>query len=535
MRRFANAAGVVSGVVGLCLALVLVSGVGTAAVSDLSEAVVEGAAQVAISGSRSCPTGTLLVAVTNVRDTELDSGLPSGTVLTPESSRYPRMVVHRITGAMTARGNLEPATSIMVAGRQTKGFVVEVYALDFGKNPPPPAVAFQLGPWDAQVGAVLEAAERSGLSRAAKQAAVWIHCAGVDGTAVRVQTPMSDEELDQAARLVVPVDAPAEAGDVSQSVPSETAAAAPVVGPVVQDTASTQGAAAATAQAPSDAAPSVSEAGLATPTAELGPTTPGTTSAAQQGCALKEGTPVFVQTTIEVMSGKAATGTEIQFTVCRDVLGPGREVLIPYGAIAKGKVTRSEKCGRGGRPGKLELVIESVVASDGNTIDLRGRDARTGQSKRTESAVGGALFGILGAASVRGEEAVYEPGSEFIAFVASDKLVKAASVRSGEMMGQPPFAFRLELPAGAKVQERGALPVAVLPDRPLAARSVRVLVDGAERVSRPWDRADRKPIEVPLRGIGIGKHGLVVELTFDKDTVVREAAEFEILSTDARR
>ena len=141
---------------------------------------------------------------------------------------------------------------------------------------------------------------------------------------------------------------------------------------------------------------------------------------------LKDGTPVMLKLTQEVSSANAP-GTTVNFTVTRDIVVDGY-VVIAQGTPAQGTVVWSESKGRVGRAGKLQIGVDSTKAVDGTRVSLRSNVAQTGKDSETASVAMGVVCCPL-FLMMKGDEAVYRPGTEFKAYVESAYKLSASELK----------------------------------------------------------------------------------------------------------
>jgi hypothetical protein len=133
---------------------------------------------------------------------------------------------------------------------------------------------------------------------------------------------------------------------------------------------------------------------------------------------LQDGTPVRLRLSRNVSSATAHVQETVDFEVTEPVIDQNY-VVIPKGAVALGRVTKVEARRRFGRAGALELSIDSVRLTDGQTIPLRAtRD-------KGEGDMGGARVAATIAASpvlvwVKGKDVTFEKGTETTAYVSGD-------------------------------------------------------------------------------------------------------------------
>lgn|GEM_PF-748850 len=96
--------------------------------------------------------------------------------------------------------------------------------------------------------------------------------------------------------------------------------------------------------------------------------------------AVEEGKDTYYQETVplylrvmEFMSSKTVTvGEQVEMKVIRSVYNKQNNVVIPYGSIAKGVVTKSKKANFLGRTGLIEIEINSIITEAGShEVDLQ--------------------------------------------------------------------------------------------------------------------------------------------------------------------
>jgi len=139
---------------------------------------------------------------------------------------------------------------------------------------------------------------------------------------------------------------------------------------------------------------------------------------------LGERTPVKVAVKETLTSGEGKVGDEIAFELREDLCGPSRELLAKKGAPAYGKLLRTKRRGAFGRPGKLDLTCDYVVAVDGTRIPLRGTETRaqSGKGNVTATVITTVLLGPLGLL-VHGRDVTINKGTEFTMYVDADTAV----------------------------------------------------------------------------------------------------------------
>ena len=176
---------------------------------------------------------------------------------------------------------------------------------------------------------------------------------------------------------------------------------------------------------------------------------------------LQDGTPVRLRLMENVSSADAHEGQTVDFEVSEPVLNQGL-VVIPKGAVALGKVTKSRPKHRFGRGGELEISVDSVRLADGSRAPLRASE------EKGPGSVGGARLAATIAASpllvwVKGKDVAFQKGAEATAYISGDARLDEAQLR--RQVASPSTA----LPAAAVSEssaDRG------IPDRVLTNRDI---------------------------------------------------------------
>lgn len=148
---------------------------------------------------------------------------------------------------------------------------------------------------------------------------------------------------------------------------------------------------------------------------------------------LEEGTPVHLRLNHEVKSGREHKGDDIWFTVAEPVRGPDGNTLIAKGAVASGTVLRSERRRMFGKPGKLEIGVNSAMAVDGQMVRLRATEnlSRRGRSN-ADAVTATALLLTPLSVFVKGRDVTLAKDTEVTVFVDQDTAVKPAEPRGAE-------------------------------------------------------------------------------------------------------
>ncbi len=136
-----------------------------------------------------------------------------------------------------------------------------------------------------------------------------------------------------------------------------------------------------------------------------------------------DGTELTAITTEEISSKTAAENDPITFKVDEDVSVNGR-VVIAKGATVKGIVTESEKSGRMGKSGRLNIRVESVAAVDGQSIKLRASKSGKGGDK-TGSVIALSLLVSPLFLLKKGKDAKVKEGTKIKIFTDETKTIQA--------------------------------------------------------------------------------------------------------------
>lgn len=138
---------------------------------------------------------------------------------------------------------------------------------------------------------------------------------------------------------------------------------------------------------------------------------------------LKAGTYIPLEVISEINTENITVGQMIDFKVSREV-SVDKDVVIPYGSIAKGQVIRFEKRKGIGKGASIQIQLKSVTAKDGSEVILTGGNlSEQGDDKLVLSIVLSIfvcpLFLLL-----KGKQAVIPAGTAISATVAVDTPIK---------------------------------------------------------------------------------------------------------------
>ena len=86
---------------------------------------------------------------------------------------------------------------------------------------------------------------------------------------------------------------------------------------------------------------------------------------------IKAGTPVEATTTYEINSKKNPMGSTIELKTVNPIMVKG-VVVVPAGAIIKGRVTQCKKHSIFGAAGNIAIEANSVIAIDGTPVPISG-------------------------------------------------------------------------------------------------------------------------------------------------------------------
>jgi hypothetical protein len=145
------------------------------------------------------------------------------------------------------------------------------------------------------------------------------------------------------------------------------------------------------------------------------------------GTLLAEGVPVRLVLSQDVKSGRDHKGATVWFTVAEPVRAPDGRVLVAKGSVASGTVIRSEGRRMFGKPGKLEVGVQSVQAVDGSIVPLRVMENLSERGRSNSDAVAAtALLLTPLTLFVRGRDVSMKKGTEMTVYVDRSSRIEAA-------------------------------------------------------------------------------------------------------------
>jgi hypothetical protein len=142
---------------------------------------------------------------------------------------------------------------------------------------------------------------------------------------------------------------------------------------------------------------------------------------AQQPVVLREGTEVRLRFVDSLSSKTAVLDDPVALEVTDDVR-VGDATVIHAGAHALGFVSNAKKSGMLGKPGELNIRLESVKAGD-TKVHIRGTKGREGDGKVGEAVALTVLFGPVGLLK-HGKNIDIAAGTPLTAYVTDDVAIK---------------------------------------------------------------------------------------------------------------
>ena len=133
------------------------------------------------------------------------------------------------------------------------------------------------------------------------------------------------------------------------------------------------------------------------------------------------GTPVVLKLMEEVSSKTKNLNDVVNFQVSRDVV-INNQIVIKAGTPATGTVTSIEKPAMIGKPGKVQISIDSTKSVDGKRVSLRSTLNQTGSDKTALTIVLTIVCCVL-FLLMKGDDFVMPVGSEAKSYTDSDVTV----------------------------------------------------------------------------------------------------------------
>jgi len=152
---------------------------------------------------------------------------------------------------------------------------------------------------------------------------------------------------------------------------------------------------------------------------------------------LPDSTPVILRTKQDLSSSTVKAGDRVPFRVVKDVR-VAELIVIPKGGDAWGVVTEVQPRRRKGKPGKLDIAIQSVQLLTGENAPLRAEQHSEGKSRVTgtvadipQAAI--ETFGIgipvvLFSMLEKGRDAYWPAGTSFTAYLNGDVAIDRSAL-----------------------------------------------------------------------------------------------------------
>lgn len=138
---------------------------------------------------------------------------------------------------------------------------------------------------------------------------------------------------------------------------------------------------------------------------------------------LAEGTPIYLRFDQELSSKTNRTGDRFTLHV-RDDVKVNDIVILPKGAIAHGRVTKSSKAGMFGKAGKLDVVLTDVLLIDDQRVRFRTTVERQAHNQMPLT-IGLAVVIFPAAVLFRGKNVVIPEGTDITVYMNDEMTVTA--------------------------------------------------------------------------------------------------------------
>ena len=138
---------------------------------------------------------------------------------------------------------------------------------------------------------------------------------------------------------------------------------------------------------------------------------------------LKAGTLIPLEVLSEINTKNITTGQIIDFKVTKEIC-VDKNVVIPFGAIAKGQVSRFEKRKGVGKGASIQIQLKSVTAKDGTDVMLTGGNMSEEGENNLVLSIVLAVFVCPLFLLLKGKQAVIPAGTAIAATVATDTYIK---------------------------------------------------------------------------------------------------------------
>jgi len=161
---------------------------------------------------------------------------------------------------------------------------------------------------------------------------------------------------------------------------------------------------------------------------------------------VKDATPIKLKLKRGVYSQYAKIGDEVDYLIDEEIVVNGK-IIVPEGAIVKGKVLSAEHKRRMGRGGKIDISADAIKLFNSQSIPLRALQHARGGGQGLNMTGGmlaaasltlgvGAPFALL----MHGKDIEIRQGSSFTAFVDGDTSLEdiAFQTKSSSAVSPPP-------------------------------------------------------------------------------------------------
>ena len=183
---------------------------------------------------------------------------------------------------------------------------------------------------------------------------------------------------------------------------------------------------------------------------------------------IKDGTPIKMKLKRGVYSQYAKVGDEVDYLVDDEIVVNGK-IIVPEGALVKGKVVSAEQKRMMGRGGKIDISADSIKLFNSQSIPLRAfqqaRGGGQGLDMSGEMLAAASLTLGVGAPFVllkHGKDIEIRQGSSFTVYVNGDTLLEdiAFQAKGSSAVSAPP-AQMLVAPKTSEPSAKSELTVAV--------------------------------------------------------------------------
>jgi hypothetical protein len=135
-----------------------------------------------------------------------------------------------------------------------------------------------------------------------------------------------------------------------------------------------------------------------------------------------ERTPVKLTLDEDLKSGSCKSGDQIEYDLTNDLYTSDRQLVAPAGTKAYGKVLKSSGHGMFGKPGKLEISADYILAPDRTHIPLRGDQIGNGGKNEVVGMVAMTLLVSVLGVFINGRDVNLHKGQEIPMYVDSDTV-----------------------------------------------------------------------------------------------------------------